>query len=377
QLRFFQDFARFFPEGGTASIATNYRSAAAIVGAGNRVMADRGRSAIASQRGRAEIAVRPIDKCFVEFRAGADHERSRTRDAAYFVGTPFASCEPQSKGPSIPQQQVARALKLCAEFIVASTWRESGRLRLGKLLILARTSYAYGLELSEFDKRLRRLLEHHDELAELSNEIELEVITAHKAKGNEADSVIVLDVTSRKFPLVHADNVLYHPFGVTMEDTLAEERRLFYVAITRAEWRLLLLTETGQESPYLVELQLGQGLDALECLAARDGSARASTQSLSELGVGIHSRIEELDRWDLVVGNASASAVPILERLRAQKYPPPQVGHFIQRESRKIFAEFAWPDELPPMAILTGPHAAYANDWRDLGWQIVLDQPRR
>ena len=40
-----------------------------------------------------------------------------------------------------------------------------------------------------------------------------------------------------------------------MEDVLTEERRLFYVAVTRAERRLLLLTEHESESLYLRQLR--------------------------------------------------------------------------------------------------------------------------
>jgi DNA helicase-4 len=372
QLEFFENFAKFFPGGGTAGIATNYRSAPAIVGAGNRVMAGRGRPAMASKTGEAEMAVESIDKRFVEFRAGVEYEADRKRDSIYFVGTPFASGELQSKGPSIPQQQAARALKACVEFILASAWRDgANKLWLGKVLVLARTGYAYGLELKEFGGNLRWILEHHEGLARLSNDIELEVMTAHKAKGREADTVILLDVTSRQFPKIHADNALYQPFGVTMADTLAEERRLFYVAITRAEWRLLLLTETGQESPYIEGLQLDRGRGSSERLVTSSGSAQAGAPSLSDTGKAIQSRVEAINRWDLIIGNASPSALPILRRLRAQRYPAPEVGHSIQGESGELCAELAWPNQNPPSVILTGAHAVQADQWRNAGWCVL------
>ena len=46
------------------------------------------------------------------------------------------------------------------------------------------------------------------------------------------------------------------------EDTYphAEERRLFYVALTRARRSALLLTTTGRESPFLLELIRDQQL---------------------------------------------------------------------------------------------------------------------
>lgn len=372
QLKFFDDFAKYFRGAGTASIATNYRSASAIVGAGNRIMAGRGLPAVAHKDGVATITVEAIDKRFVEFRGGAAYEGDRVSDSVYFVGTPFASGEPQPKGPKFAQQQAARALKACAEFIAESVWRDgAGKVWLGKVLVLTRTGYAYGLELDEFEKRLRWILRQHSALTLLSNEIDLDVMTAHKAKGKEADTVILLDVTTRQFPKVHADNALYRPFGVTAEDTLAEERRLFYVAITRAEWRLLLLTEMGQESPYLDELQLSHGLQSLERLAAASEKMRASAPSFGDVGEAIRSRIEAIDPWDLIIGNASPAALPILNRQRERGDAPPKVGHFFQGEPDALHAEFAWPDQRPPLVILGSSHAKQADGWRKAGWRVL------
>jgi len=149
-MDFDENFAKFFPGAGTAEIATSYRSATAIVGTGKRIMAGRGRSAMASKAEEAAIVVEPIDKRFIEFSARVEFEAGRKRDSTYFFGTSFASGEPQQNGPSIPQRQVARILKACAEFVVASAWRDgASKLWSGKILVLARTGYAYGLESGE------------------------------------------------------------------------------------------------------------------------------------------------------------------------------------------------------------------------------------
>ena len=56
------------------------------------------------------------------------------------------------------------------------------------------------------------------------------------------------------FPLVHPDNRLFEIFGQTPQKVIAEERRLFYVSITRAAKKLYFLTEKQNESPFLNEL---------------------------------------------------------------------------------------------------------------------------
>ena len=81
--------------------------------------------------------------------------------------------------------------------------------------------------------------------------------TVHRSKGLEADYVVVLGLFSGKYGF---------PTGVTDDPLLdlvlasperhpnAEERRLFYVAITRAKRRVFLLADGGPPSPFLQEL---------------------------------------------------------------------------------------------------------------------------
>ena len=121
--------------------------------------------------------------------------------------------------------------------------------------------------------------------------MELEVLTAHRSKGKEADTVIVLEATARQFPKVHADNQLFGLFGVKAEDSLAEERRLFYVAVTRAEHRLLLLSETDKESPFIKALGIDRGTRHLEALAS---GTTSHPKIITKFGRTLQQRIASL-----------------------------------------------------------------------------------
>ena len=98
----------------------------------------------------------------------------------------------------------------------------------------------------------------------------------HKAKGLEADYVIVLGVIEAKlgFPTAMTDDpiletVVPEPEGYPN----AEERRLFYVALTRAKREVYLLAESGPPSRFLREL-LDDHYD-VDCWGAEPNPERA------------------------------------------------------------------------------------------------------
>jgi DNA helicase-4 len=84
---------------------------------------------------------------------------------------------------------------------------------------------------------------------------QISVSTAHKSKGLEWDDVILIDAVRRSYPLIHPDWVFARVLGVTIDQIEAEERRLFYVAVTRAKSSVFLFTEKKNESSYLTEIR--------------------------------------------------------------------------------------------------------------------------
>ena len=78
----------------------------------------------------------------------------------------------------------------------------------------------------------------------------LHLLTAYRAKGKEFDTVILLDTVEGIWPDYRADD----------ERKLEAARRLFYVAFTRAQQRVIMLTGTGAPiSPFIGELELPVG----------------------------------------------------------------------------------------------------------------------
>ncbi len=114
------------------------------------------------------------------------------------------------------------------------------------------------------------IIEEKEEKIKIKSQLHIETeiifMTIHKSKGLEADDVIVLnndndilgfpnkisDDTLMRYVLVEEDNF---PFG--------EERRLFYVAITRTKEKCILLAPFNNSS-YFIEELLKEGIDVIK-----------------------------------------------------------------------------------------------------------------
>ena len=123
--------------------------------------------------------------------------------------------------------------------------------------------------------------------------LRVEFSTVHGAKGREADYVIVLDLNDGRwgFPSKVEDDPLLElvlPPASGGAYPFAEERRLFYVAMTRARHGAYLVTDPVRPSAFVMELlresydlrQIGEL--AAECPRCRRGRLRPS-QNLRSL----------------------------------------------------------------------------------------------
>lgn len=83
-------------------------------------------------------------------------------------------------------------------------------------------------------------------------------LTVHRSKGLEEENIIIINLTNKKtgFPNKIQDNKILK-YVSCKEDNYkyAEERRLFYVAITRTKNITYLLTPEKNESIFITELK--------------------------------------------------------------------------------------------------------------------------
>ena len=87
----------------------------------------------------------------------------------------------------------------------------------------------------------------------------IRIMTMHKAKGLEAEVVIILEADPGVIPRTHPDTELFTVFGETTDIALDDQKRLFYVAITRAKKKLYILHNEPVKTGFLK--YLGKSLD--------------------------------------------------------------------------------------------------------------------
>ncbi len=209
---YFHNFSKKFPNVGAIGLHTNYRSCSSIVDEGNKVMFNFGNPSSAHKKqsgGIYQIAVTDL--------ANLTAEEEILRDSTSILACHIIRIA-QSDGMPMAYLRDPRAIN------------DSEK----KIVILSRYSYIDGLELTQWLKKLR---------SHLPNEAKQQIVcsTAHGYKGQEADTVILL--SPEKYPLVHPDCIFSTIFGDNLQKLEDDERRLFYVAITRAKSNLIYLNE--------------------------------------------------------------------------------------------------------------------------------------
>ncbi len=224
-LTYFENFAHHFGDARKFPITLNYRSGRSIVNLSNELM--KGRSGAAARASR------------------TDEGRIMVADVSQFSQT-LAEAEMELTDYEVAVQRILSSAQLpTSEFFDnPSQSRE--------IAALVRTK---NLPCGTEHKSLKNVL------GESRNGCKVSVTTAHKFKGKHGNLTVVCDALERRYPLIHPDWVFTKIFGDTLERIIDEERRLFYVALTRAKDVLVILTSPEFEAPFLTSLELKPSLD--------------------------------------------------------------------------------------------------------------------
>lgn len=228
--------------------------------------------------------------------------------------------------------------------------------------ILSRTnSVATSERMTKLEKwqgALRRYLPEKDR--EL-----LEVSTTHGFKGKEADVVILL--APEAYPFAHPDAIFATIFGDTFQSIENDEKRLFYVGVTRPKKTLFLLSYPSQYSAtrqYRIKFLEGASLEYFDInrlhsnllcgsrvvvrLSNQRGSSKSSgTYPIKDRlkGAGYKWSEESNSWWRFLEEGSISSPFECRQFLQNQPWIPDADG---------ILASFAWEDQQHRMVIVEG-----------------------
>ncbi len=252
--------------------------------------------------------------------------------------------------------------------------------------------------------------EYLDYFAQAGGQINLEqgsgdavqLMTVHAAKGLEFDQVFVLRLTHRGFPMAPRAAVLEFPEALMKEELprgdfhIQEERRLFYVAITRARERLTLTTIVHKRSrpsvfledilsaPHVVRQNVEQAAPVLPPMAAA-GLPAPADQPLFPEGLNrprVYSRIAPwAERYRPPVFEPlqlSASAIETYQKCPQKYLFSHRLGHKVRPERR----DYHWQRDAynhPPvyLRVAQGPAAQFRRSRGDFPARVDLRGFRR
>lgn len=128
--------------------------------------------------------------------------------------------------------------------------------------------YAFDIELLNSEPKLEcrynNVKQQLDVFYRKRPDLKMCFITAHRSKGLQADYVFILNNKNSKmgFPSKIQDSAILDLLLESRDNyRYAEERRLFYVALTRAKKKAYLLTVSDHESEFVSELRVNYGTE--------------------------------------------------------------------------------------------------------------------
>ena len=230
-LKFFKDFDRYFQKPKKLYLSTNYRSPASIVEISNQVMKGMGKAASAYQQSAGQVL----------------------------------SIDTETFRPSVAEREEHGGDVITP--IVLRLVRKSVSDGEAVALLSRRNSLSWSINYQEI-RPARDLLGRYRELIRSylsDNDRKLvSISTTHGFKGRERSHVIILDAIDRAYPLIHPDWVFSRVFGDDESKLLDEERRLFYVALSRAKRKLTIISRGDCESPFLSAIKRNASIQNID-----------------------------------------------------------------------------------------------------------------
>jgi len=232
---YFLSFADFFPEDNVnIPLATNYRSARKIVERANHYMLtnyDPGAlPARAFSRQRGKIAI--INPTKTRFDP-TDILEDGHADGRYQTALAHAAHVPVRQIPTA----AAQLLKLLIKIIK--------RHRHSDIMLLHRhnfTSYEH-IDLDVLRQALKTFLVSEHIMTTGQFEQQIRCMTMHKSKGLESKIVILLEMDREIVTAHHPHATIFPLFGDTRAAESADQKRLLYVAMTRAKQHLCIISQ--------------------------------------------------------------------------------------------------------------------------------------
>jgi DNA helicase-2/ATP-dependent DNA helicase PcrA len=156
------------------------------------------------------------------------------------------------------------------------------------------------------------------------------ISTVHGAKGLEWPFVAVAGVNEEDFPYYSRDNPL-------TDDRLEEERRLFYVAITRSKEQLLVMHDGGSHRPsrFIAE---SAWQDSMQVAASLTHANPSSTQVTVTAPALVQRYLTQLGRDDIVV-SAPEVQEPRATYAGSAFYPGQRLHHAVFGEGEVATVE--------------------------------------
>jgi DNA helicase-4 len=145
----------------------------------------------------------------------------------------------------------------------------------------------------------------------------IEFLTVHKSKGLEADYVIILQCNKDTygFPsMVSDDPVLNHVLTKSDQFPYSEERRLFYVAITRAKIKTIVLYDRRFPSVFVKEF-LHPEMITEESYAKHPNANKKWTHANDMFLLKLHQEGKSIKNIAEIMGRSQTSIVMRLGKL--------------------------------------------------------------